>query len=100
MRSFRGRTVRRAPARRPPGILARPVDGIHRTKRITLTVPLFGLYPQSDFRVTDGRSLDCPTIPQPLWYFERETIAVPKPGVPVTGFTRGVDVATDLRGWL
>lgn len=65
-----------------------------------MTVPLFGLYAQSDFRVTDGRCRDCPTIPQALWYFERETIAVPKPGVPMATFTRGVDVATDLRGWL
>ncbi len=65
-----------------------------------MTVPLFGLYPQSDFRVADGRCRDCPTIPQALWYFERETIVVPKPGVPVASFSRGVDVDADLRGWL
>ena len=65
-----------------------------------MTAPLLGLYPQSDFRVTDGRCRDCPTIPQALWYFERETIAVPKPGVPIAGFSRGVDVAADLREWL
>ena len=65
-----------------------------------MTAPLFGLYPQSDFRVTDGGCRDCPTIPQALWYFRRETIAVPKPGLPVAGFARGVDVAADLRGWL
>jgi hypothetical protein len=65
-----------------------------------LTVPLFGLYPQSDFRITDGHCRDCATIPQALWYFERETIAVPKPGVPVASFAKGVDVAADLRAWL
>src|SRR5215471_19729378 len=65
-----------------------------------LTVPLFGLYPQSDFRVTDGRCRDCPTIAPALWYFEAETIAVPKPGVPVSTFARGLDVAEDLRAWL
>jgi hypothetical protein len=65
-----------------------------------LTAPLLGLYPQSDFRVTDGRCRDCPTIPQALWYFERETIAVPKPGVRVASITPGVDAAADLRGWL
>jgi hypothetical protein len=65
-----------------------------------LTVPLLGLYPQSDFRVTDGHCRDCPTIPQALWYFERETIAVPKSGVPVATFTPGVDIAADLRAWL
>ena len=65
-----------------------------------MTVPLFGLYPQSDFRVTDGHCGDCPTIRQALWYFECETIAVPKPGVPVASFATGVDVAEDLRAWL
>jgi hypothetical protein len=65
-----------------------------------LTVPLFGLYPQSDFRITDGRCRDCPTIPQALWYFENETVAVPKPGVPAATFARGLDVGADLRAWL
>ena len=65
-----------------------------------MTAPLFGLYPQSDFRVTDGRCRDCPTIPQALWYFESETIAVPNSGVLVASFTRGVDVGADLRAWL
>jgi hypothetical protein len=68
--------------------------------RFTLTAPLFGLYPQSDFRQTDGRCGDCPTIRQALWYFERETIAVPRPGVPVASFAAGVSVADDLRAWV
>ncbi len=59
----------------------------------------FGLYPASDFRVTDGRCGDCPTIPQALWYFERETIAVPKDGVPVASYAAGVRVFDDLRAW-
>ena len=65
-----------------------------------LAVPLFGLYPQSDFRVTDGRCRDCPTLAPALWYFETETIAVPKPGIPVSTFARGLEVAEDLRLWL
>ena len=60
----------------------------------------FGLYPASDFRLTDGRCQDCPTIPQALWYFQRETIAVPKPGRPVAAFAAGVTVAADLRAWV
>ena len=44
----------------------------------------FGLYPASDFRLTDGRCQDCPTIPQALWYFQRETIAVAKPLSPAS----------------
>ncbi len=58
-----------------------------------------GLYPASDFRITDGRCGDCPTIPQALWYFEGETIAVPKDGVPVASYTTGIRVSDDLRAW-
>ena len=60
----------------------------------------FGLYPASHFRVTNGRCSDCLTIPQALWYFQHETIAVPKPGLPVAAFTTGVSIADDLRAWL
>ncbi len=60
----------------------------------------FGLYPASEFRLTDGRCTDCPTIPQALWYFRQETIAVPKPESPIASFATGVSVADDLRGWL
>jgi hypothetical protein len=70
------------------------------TLRLRLTAPLYGLYPQSDFRVTDGRCRDCATIPQALWYFEEETIAVPKPHIRVATFARGLDAGADLRGWL
>jgi hypothetical protein len=59
----------------------------------------FGLYPASDFRLTDGRCGDCPTIPQALWYFEGETIAVPNDGVPVASYASGVPVSDDLRAW-
>ena len=65
-----------------------------------MTTPLYGLYPQSGFRLTDGTCQDCPTIRQGLWYFERETIAVPKSDVPVAAFATGVSFADDLRAWL
>ena len=60
----------------------------------------FGLYPAADFRLADGRCADCPTIRQALWYFEGETIAVPKAGVPVATFAPGVAAIDDLRQWL
>lgn len=59
----------------------------------------FGLYPASDFRMTDGHCEDCPTIPQALWYFRRETIAVPQAGRSVATFAAGVSAAADLRAW-
>src|SRR5437867_6635860 len=58
-----------------------------------------GLYPASAFRVTDGRCRDCPTIRQALWYFERETIAVPLPGHPVATFTPSLRATADVRAW-
>ena len=60
----------------------------------------FGLYPAADFRLTDGNCTDCPTIPQALWYFREETIAVPRAGLPVASFATGVSAVDDLRGWL
>jgi hypothetical protein len=65
-----------------------------------LTTPRFGLYPQSDFRLTDGRCRDCGTIRQALWYFEREVIAVPKPGVPIASISPGLSADDDLRAWI
>ena len=58
-----------------------------------------GLYPAGDFRLADGHCLDCGVLPQALWYFRDETIAVPKPGIPVAGFARGVSTFDDLRRW-
>jgi len=60
----------------------------------------FGLYPASDFRLTDGLCPDCPTVRQGLWYFRHETIAVPGDGVAVASFARGVAFTDDLRSWL
>ena len=60
----------------------------------------FGLYPASEFRLADGHCNDCPTIAQALWYFQREVIAVARPGRPVASFTPGLSVADDFNGWL
>ncbi len=59
----------------------------------------FGLYPADHFRLADGRCPDCAAHPAALWYFERETIAVPIPGLPVAGYARGVRTFDDLRAW-
>ena len=60
---------------------------------------VLGLYPAQDFRLTTGECRDCPTIRQALWYFRNETIAVPLPGHPVSGFETGVHVTDDIRHW-
>jgi hypothetical protein len=58
-----------------------------------------GLFAGTDFRLTTGRCRDCAAIPQALWYFADEAIAAPRPGVPVSGFERGVTAWQDLRHW-
>ena len=59
----------------------------------------FGLYPATDFRLTDGHCADCAAPPAALWYFERETIAVPLPGRPLAGYATGVRTFDDVRAW-
>ena len=58
-----------------------------------------GLFAGRDFRLTTGRCSDCAAIPQALWYFLDETIAAPRQGLPVAGFTPGLSVREDLERW-
>ncbi len=41
---------------------------------------LLGLFDARDFRLTDGRDDTAPATAAARWYFEREVIAVPRPG--------------------
>ena len=71
-------------------------------QRVTLAATeaeWLGLYRAKDFRITDGTCGDCATIPSARWYFERETIAVPEPGLPIAGYSRGVETFDDVRAW-
>jgi len=56
-----------------------------------------GLYPATDFVVTTGDP--APLAPSAKLYFAKEWIAVPRDGVPVSGYARGVDAFDDLRAW-
>lgn len=58
-----------------------------------------GLYPADGLRLTDGKCSDCPTIPQALWYFRDEVIAVPKAGMPVAGFSKVERGKQDVHLW-
>ena len=57
-----------------------------------------GLYPASEFRLTDGECGNCPTIPQALWYFRGDKILVPE-GKPMD-FARKVRAQDDIRAWI
>ncbi|GGY20746.1 hypothetical protein GCM10007386_57140 [Pseudoduganella dura] len=46
-----------------------------------------------------GKCADCAVPKQGLWYFENELIAVPGPGVAVSGFARGADRRSDVAQW-
>ena len=58
----------------------------------------FGLYEASRFRLTPGRCADCPTVPQALWYFQDDLVAVPKAAP--AGYDRGLRVQDDVRAWM
>ena len=56
-----------------------------------------GPYPAGDFVVTTGDA--SPIAPAPKLYFAKEWIAVPRDGVPVSGYAHGVSAADDVRAW-
>ena len=58
-----------------------------------------GLYDGADFRLVNGRCTDCATIPQALWYFREEVIAVPRAGLPRSGFSTIERGQGDVRTW-
>lgn len=62
--------------------------------------PSYGMFPIDHFQITQGTCSDCSTIPQALWYFRDETIAVPKMGQPIAGFARQLSVQDDLAAWV
>ena len=52
---------------------------------------LLGPYPAGDFVISTGRSGKGSAIPQALWYFKDDVIAIPRTGRPVAGFAPGLD---------
>ena len=59
----------------------------------------FGLYPAPDFAVGTGGAQVQPALRQAAWYFSRETLAVPRDGLPVAGYETGVHAFDDVRHW-
>jgi len=62
-------------------------------------MPAYGLFPADLFVTTSGGCADCAALPQALWYFRSEIIAVPKPGAQVAGFEPAMPVWDDLAAW-
>ncbi len=59
----------------------------------------YGLLPSDDFVITTGRCAEGAALPQAMWYFRDETIAIPKPGLPLAGFSPELTMAQDLVAW-
>lgn len=57
----------------------------------------FGLVPAASFRLANGDCRDCVTIPQALWYFRDDWVAVPK--LAPAGFSRGLAAQRDVAEW-
>jgi hypothetical protein len=59
---------------------------------------LIGLYPAASFTTHQGGESckDCQTIPQALWYFKRDLIAVPHANASVAGFSASLNAQQDL----
>ena len=64
-----------------------------------LNAGTFGLFPPADFRLVKGECADCGTIEQARWYFRDDLIAVPKPGLNVSGFSRRIAPQVDVNRW-
>lgn len=58
----------------------------------------YGLYPQSDFIATTGECQHCNSIPQALWYFGQEHIAIPK--AKTLNFEPTLAAQADVKDWL
>ena len=59
----------------------------------------YGLLPSDNFLITTGCTADQVVLPQAIWYFRDETIAVPKPGLPLAGFSGDLTMVQDLAAW-
>jgi hypothetical protein len=58
-----------------------------------------GLLPAAQFRLTNGKCGDCPTLKQGLWYFQDDLLAVPQTASHMSGYAATIDMVADVRAW-
>lgn len=63
-------------------------------------MPVYGLLPAEDFEITTGACGECAGMASAKWFFRHETIALPRPGLPLAGFVRNLPVQEDLAAWV
>ena len=59
----------------------------------------YGLMPADHFITSSGAGAERSLLPQALWYFRDEVIAVPVEGRPVAGFAPTLTVVEDVATW-
>ena len=59
----------------------------------------FGLYHTGEFAILIGAHASDEILPQAAWYFSSEWVAVPKPGLPLAGFSASLPIEEDLSTW-
>ena len=59
----------------------------------------YGLLPSDNFLITSGCCSEGAALRQAMWYFRDETIAIPKPGMPLAGFSPELTMVQDLAVW-
>jgi hypothetical protein len=69
--------------------------------RSALAAGNLGLYDIGNFFLTTGRRALplASVIPQALWYFEDEPIAIARAGLPIAGFARDASATGDVAAW-
>ncbi len=69
--------------------------------RSVLAAGNLGLYDDCNFFITTGRRTLAlgAVIPQALWYFEDEPIAIARTGLPIAGFARDASATDDVAAW-
>src|SRR5664279_4311671 len=68
--------------------------------RSALAAGNLGLYDVCNFFMTTGRdAVLCSVIPQALWYFEDEPIAIARAGLPIAGSARDASATDDVAAW-
>jgi hypothetical protein len=78
-----------------PSLMAAAPTGL----KSALSGERIGLLPAEDFRISSGKCTDCPTLPQSLWYFRDDVLAVPQAASKMSGFKPNSGIADDVREW-
>ena len=64
-----------------------------------LATERIGLLPAQNFRLADGKCGDCATLPQALWYFKDDVLAVPQRSQSMSGHGTHSSIVQGVKEW-